>query len=60
MFADNRSVDWFVLGMTFGYLLYPFWMIIKAICVNAWRNTDSACTGDCNQGRSCNCTKDPK
>lgn len=49
----------FAKGFWFGFLLVPFYTFVKIACViaiNAW-NAKSACTGDCNQGRNCNCGK---
>ena len=47
-------IEIFIYGLIVGYFLNPFITVLKAIFMNAW-NATSACTGDCNQGRNCNC-----
>ena len=49
------QTDYLITGIVIGYFLNPFLTSMQAILVNAWRNTGSACTDDCNQGRSCIC-----
>jgi len=51
------NMDYLVVGIAVGYFLNPLLASIIAIVTNAWCNTNSSCTGDCNQGRSCNCGK---
>lgn len=49
----------FAQGFWFGFLLVPFYTVVKIMCtlaINAWNATQN-CTGDCNQGRNCNCEK---
>ena len=46
----------FIYGLVVGYLLYPFFSVIKAIFMNAYNATyTSGCSGNCNQGRNCTC-----
>ena len=51
------NMDYLATGIVVGYFLNPLLATAVAIFTNAWRNTNSSCTGDCNQGRNCNCGK---
>lgn len=49
-------MEYFVLGVALGYISYPIFKILKAVFINAYNATyTSGCTGDCNQGRNCDC-----
>ena len=49
------QIDYLVVGVVVGYILNPLLASFIAVMTNAWNATGSACNGDCNQGRSCNC-----
>jgi hypothetical protein len=49
------QTDYLIVGIIIGYILNPFLAATRAILVNAWKNTGSACNQNCNQGRNCNC-----
>ena len=51
------NFNYLVVGIVVGYILNPLLAAIVAIFTNVMKNTNSACTGDCNQGRNCNCGK---
>jgi hypothetical protein len=49
------NLEYLVYGIAVGYFLNPLLATVVAIFTNAWRNTNSTCTVDCNQGRNCTC-----
>lgn len=49
-------MEWIICGFALGYISYPYLNALKAIFINAYNATyTSDCTGNCNQGRNCNC-----
>ena len=54
------QTDYLVVGIIVGYVLNPILAAARAIVVNAWQNTGSACNSDCNQGRRCGCGPNQK
>ena len=48
-------MKYLIIGIIIGYILNPLRASFIAIITNAWKSTNSLCTGDCNQGRNCTC-----
>jgi hypothetical protein len=48
-------MDYLITGIAVGYFLNPLLASAIAIVSNAWKGTGSTCSGNCNQGRNCNC-----